>query len=105
MTTIKNLRQSLEEKLVVLTAHGAKLESSLRRPGHSDWTEQAQERDGDMVREALGDHDRREIAMIEAALQRMDDGTYGTCVTCEEPIPERRLEALPYTIKCVGCAA
>lgn len=41
---------------------------------------------------------------ITAALQRIDDGSFGTCEQCGQPIPEARLEALPYTSHCVACA-
>lgn len=40
---------------------------------------------------------------VEAALQRLEDGTYGTCVTCGQPIPIERLEALPFAAQCVSC--
>lgn len=38
---------------------------------------------------------------IEAALQRVEDGTYGTCVVCGKPIGEERLEAVPYASLCI----
>ena len=42
---------------------------------------------------------------IDAALQRLDDGTYGKCVRCGNPIGAERLEALPYAAYCVSCQA
>jgi DnaK suppressor protein len=45
------------------------------------------------------------LAMIEAALLRMDDGSYGTCTSCGQQIPLVRLELRPYGPKCVACAA
>ena len=42
-----------------------------------------------------------ELADIEHALQRLDDGTYGTCEACGKPISDDRLEALPATRFCV----
>ena len=41
------------------------------------------------------------LAEIEAALGRIDDGTYGLCVNCGKPIAEERLEALPYATLCI----
>ena len=41
---------------------------------------------------------------LEAAVARLDRGTYGTCVSCGAPIPEARLEARPAALTCVGCA-
>ena len=46
---------------------------------------------------------RRLVRMIEAALQRIADGTYGICVACADEIPRKRLEALPWTDCCVRC--
>ena len=43
------------------------------------------------------------VAEIDAALSRVDAGTYGICEACGKPIPEARLEALPEATLCVGC--
>jgi DnaK suppressor protein len=43
------------------------------------------------------------IKAIDAALLRIERGTYGTCSECEEPISEKRLKVLPFTEKCVDC--
>jgi DnaK suppressor protein len=42
---------------------------------------------------------------IGAALTRLDEGTFGACAGCGQPIPFARLEARPYTPYCVSCAA
>jgi RNA polymerase-binding protein DksA len=41
------------------------------------------------------------LAKIEAALKRIDDGTYGTCASCGQPIGEERLEAMPWATLCI----
>jgi RNA polymerase-binding protein DksA len=41
------------------------------------------------------------LAEIEAALERIDEGTYGTCVACGRPIAPERLEAVPYATLCI----
>jgi len=46
---------------------------------------------------------RRVIEEIDAALERLDAGEYGTCPRCGEPIPAERLEILPYARHCVRC--
>lgn len=46
---------------------------------------------------------RHELDRIEAALNRIADQTYGTCVACDAEIPFDRLEAVPTTTTCVGC--
>lgn len=42
-----------------------------------------------------------QLADIEAALAKLDDGSYGTCETCGDPIAEARLEAMPATRFCI----
>lgn len=46
---------------------------------------------------------QKTLAEVEAALSRMDRGTYGQCEGCAEPIPEARLRALPWARFCVKC--
>ncbi len=40
---------------------------------------------------------------VMAALARVEDGTYGLCVDCRNPVPEPRIEARPATDRCVPC--
>jgi RNA polymerase-binding transcription factor DksA len=48
---------------------------------------------------------QRTIAEIDAALVRIDAGTYGTCSECGAAIPEERLELRPFAGRCVSCTA
>ena len=43
------------------------------------------------------------LAKVNAAVQRIDDGTYGTCVDCDETISALRLRATPFAVRCKGC--
>jgi DnaK suppressor protein len=45
----------------------------------------------------------QQLAQIDSALARLDDGRYGICLECGEEIPIERLRAIPSTIYCVGC--
>lgn len=45
------------------------------------------------------------LAEVERALARLDDGTYGSCLRCNKPINEARLEAMPATPFCIECAS
>ena len=49
---------------------------------------------------------RRKIDLkrVEAAIKRLDDGVFGFCLNCDEPIPQKRLEFDPALTTCVGCA-
>ncbi len=53
---------------------------------------------------ALRDHNEQHLAAIDAALGRLDAGTYGQCTACHAPIPPERLEALPWTALCIDCS-
>lgn len=46
-----------------------------------------------------------ELRRIDKALQRLAEGRYTTCVVCGEEIEPQRLEAVPYTDRCITCAA
>ncbi len=51
----------------------------------------------------LGENSEQVLADIDSALQRIDDGTYGTCVNCGREIPLQRLEAYPAASLCIDC--
>jgi DnaK suppressor protein len=52
---------------------------------------------------ALRDRNEQHLAAVEAALTRLDDGTYGTCARCGRPIAPDRLDALPWAAHCIDC--
>jgi len=53
----------------------------------------------------LTDREREKLDAIESAMERIDDGSYGMCESCESDIAEGRLEAMPFTRLCVSCQA
>ena len=52
---------------------------------------------------ALRDRSEQQLALVDAALARIQAGTYGTCLRCAGPIAPARLEALPWAAHCVEC--
>ncbi len=52
---------------------------------------------------SLEENSEHVLAAIDAALGRIEEGTFGTCVRCGRPIGEERLEAIPYVTKCIEC--
>ena len=51
----------------------------------------------------LRDRERQLLSKIDQALERISEGTFGTCEVCEEPIEARRLEARPVSTLCLSC--
>jgi DnaK suppressor protein len=52
---------------------------------------------------ALNDTQKNELTDIAHAIEKLKDGTYGTCEGCEDPIGDKRMEALPEAPLCVAC--
>ncbi|MEZ6121231.1 MAG: TraR/DksA family transcriptional regulator [Pirellulaceae bacterium] len=53
---------------------------------------------------SLMQNDGATLSKIEAALERIEDGVYGSCEECGAAVPKTRLNAIPYTPYCVKCA-
>lgn len=51
----------------------------------------------------LSDNERLQLDQVEAALRKIDKGTYGVCESCRKPIGKARLEALPFARYCITC--
>ncbi len=80
------------------------IEHDLDQPAPADSEERAQEREGDEVLEDLGNAGLNELRAIEAALKRIEAGTFGECVNCGEDISAQRLEVVPHAPLCQNCA-
>lgn len=52
---------------------------------------------------SLGEAERKQLQLVDDALDALESGGYGTCIDCEEGIPLKRLEAVPYVKRCVAC--
>ena len=65
-----------------------------------DWAQADAERD---LAIALGERESAELIAIDAALQRIADGSYGLCVDCGVAISTARLHANPTALRCVDC--
>ena len=101
----QELKPVLEARLTKLSQEVNDIDQTLREPDAEDFEDRATENEGDEVLEDLGNAALAEIAQIKAALERIDDGTYGDCVTCGNEIAPARLRALPHTPQCINCAS
>ncbi|MAT93405.1 MAG: dimethylmenaquinone methyltransferase [Halioglobus sp.] len=98
------LKQELEERLSALQARLANIKQDVTKAHSGDSAEQAQERENDEVVDAIGNETRLSIRVIQAALERIEEGSYGACDACGEDIGEARLRAIPEATRCVNCA-
>ena len=98
-------RSLLNERLAVLVDVSVETASGMthERAVHADPTDRASHETDRNFTLRLRDRDRKLIAKIEDALQRLDEGTFGTCTECGEDISEARLKARPVTTLCIAC--
>lgn len=97
---LNKMKTELEQRLAKITTDVKHMEEPLAK----DFEEQAQQTENDQVLDFLGNAARTEIEMLTRAIARIDNGTYGICRVCDEPIAEERLKAVPYTDLCIKCA-
>jgi DnaK suppressor protein len=98
------LKTELEERLAALQTRLSIIKRDATQSHSGDSAEQAQERENDEVVDAIGNETAQSIRVIQAALARIEDGTYGECAGCGEDIGQARLEAVPEATRCVNCA-
>ncbi len=101
---IASAKARLERRLHELEHRLDDIEHDLDAPAPADFEERATEREGDEVLEEHGSTGLSEIRMIKAALDRVQNGTYGECAACGEWITAERLDAVPHASRCRNCA-
>lgn len=109
---LAGMRKELETQLARLDGERAELEKGLESArngkdetaGYGNGVGEAATETFEAERDLalIGNLDQMRGHVVEA-LARLDDGSYGSCVTCGEPIPHERLEALPHASQCVAC--
>jgi DnaK suppressor protein len=103
-STAADPRAALEAERVRLREE---LAATIEAPGQMTYGSQAAaasrvfEQQRDL---ALRDRATQQLALVEAALARLDAGTFGRCLRCGKPIAPERLEALPWAEHCIDCA-
>jgi RNA polymerase-binding protein DksA len=94
-------RRRVTEAIEYLHAENAgSMDEEIPETGMADTATVTIDRELDYSLEENSAHVLREI---EAALGRIDNGTFGTCTRCGKPIGEERLEAMPYVTLCIEC--
>ncbi len=103
---LNKYRDLLEKKKEELQA-AAPARTPATEPGakSGDWIDQSSQESDLHVRLALKQTDHKLLRAIEEAIHRIDQGTYGICLDCENEIAPARLEAVPWTRVCIDCKA
>jgi len=92
----------LEKRQNVMAGLGIKFDT-LAKMGRVAEEDQAQLSHDEFISLRLNSLDYVQLKLIEEALDRIQAGDYGICLSCEEPIPAKRLQALPWAKYCVTC--
>ena len=102
---LKRFKASLEEKRdSIVNATGKKPHwENMEDTRHGDFVDQASDDNEVHVNLRLLQIDAKLLRAIEAAIERIDNGTYGICTICEEEISLARLKAVPWTSVCIAC--
>ena len=101
-TDLNFLRATLEAKLAAI-ATGSDRRADIviqQAPDALDQIQFAAERD---LSVSLLNRESQQSRRIQGALRRMEDGAYGICLSCEDPISPKRLQAVPWAELCLGC--
>jgi RNA polymerase-binding transcription factor DksA len=98
-TEFEAVRRKLQTQKLELLARAAKVHADIIRssgPLDKDFAEQVVQMENDAVLAGIGEATAAELAQINRALAQLDQGTYGVCSNCRQPIGERgRLTARP----------
>lgn len=98
-------KTQIESRVAELKNHMEKISKDLEQPLTADLEDQAIDLEDDEVLEGIGRANRQEVGLLEQALKRIADGSYGICQKCGDPISEARLDAVPYAQICRHCAS
>lgn len=97
---LQGRQRSLLERRGRWLAH----EQALLAEREADWEDAATVGTAISALDSLSERERRALMRIHDAFERMARGSYGECVSCGEPIGQRRLRALPDAERCAACA-
>ena len=104
MSRADRFRPRIVARLADLGHRMEQIDAELGHEMSRDLAEQAVDIEDDEVLEGLGLAAKREVALLRAALRRIEDGTFGTCLACGGTISTERLEAVPHAPLCRSCA-
>jgi DnaK suppressor protein len=92
----------LDKRERVISGMGVKFDT-IAKMGRVAEEDQAQLSHDEFVSLRLNSLDYGQLRLVEEALDRVQSGDFGVCLACEQPIPSKRLQALPWARYCVPC--
>ncbi len=98
----KEFQRMLETKKKELLAGSSDREEILIENAAEDFDRLQQQLNREVAIRNL-DRESKLLKEVQAALNRIEEGTFGVCLRCDEDIPEKRLKALPWAAYCVPC--
>ena len=100
MPDTKHFKKILTERRAYLLNKSDEIEDKFEQSGDEPFDGDSGEVRNLDVLDDLDDMAQNEIRAIDAAMVRIEDGSFGDCVTCGDPIDAKRLETLPHTPFC-----
>jgi len=97
--------KAIQDRLAELGVRLRDIDHDLRDAKPKDLEDQAVDLEDDEVLEGIGAVAQKEVALLNDALGRIKDKSYGTCKSCDGPISEARLKAVLYAPLCQTCAS
>ena len=105
--TIEKMKELLlsqkREILDTLIATNADFRAIVEEMDPKDFADVASDDIDRKMIESLGSVEIKRLRAIDAALSRINQGKYGSCMKCNKKIPAERLQAIPYAVLCVDC--
>jgi DnaK suppressor protein len=106
-STLQHFRKKLEEAREEFSQEAARKADAGREAGTdlaaADIVDRAVSTYAKELNFSQSENETQLLQLVNGALQRMDDGTYGVCLNCGKEIGPKRLEAVPWTHLCIDC--
>lgn len=104
MLNLTDFADLIAKRMQELDVRMHAVDHELGEPMSADMNDQSIDLEDDEVLEGIGNAAQKEIGLLKQAMHRIENGTYGICQKCDEPISEERLVAVLYAPLCKRCA-
>jgi DnaK suppressor protein len=104
--SIERFKKALQARHRELQSGVAHTQQNLRTAQHDYGKDEGDRANTSLAREidlAQKSRDRALLALVDAALKRISEGTFGNCLNCGQEINSKRLEAIPWVRYCITC--